>query len=335
MFLFGTIGIALGWGWSPYFLGSLSIAIPGTLALRISRMAAYTVKRPELGAASGTAYLLLVAGALLILSKHDVLTSSSGLSTLGLMALPPGLALWVRLGAAKSTGTVHLRAVVLDHWEYGRWSIGSNMLQWVPGNLFYLLLPSLAGIDATAALKALRNLTTPPSHAIWAASASIMPSLVQSFGTTRYWRLVRVALVSFVALGIVFWVFVAAFSRPLLNLLYGGRYLEHGHLLPWLAWLPLLAGVNAIFGAALRAAGNPRAVFRGQLCAALVTVLLGIPLVAGWGITGAAVGLLVGSATSALVMILIVLRIREGREWGNDSETVPRPSLRKPADNLR
>ncbi len=94
----------------------------------------------------------------------------------------------------------------------------------------------------------------------------------------------------------------------LLTTLYEEKYdsFSHSLLLP-LSILPVASALVAVFGSIIRAFERPDLVFRVYLGTFIVTVTLGLALVYTLGVGGAAVGLLLSSSTTALLMGLLVL----------------------------
>jgi O-antigen/teichoic acid export membrane protein len=100
-------------------------------------------------------------------------------------------------------------------------------------------------------------------------------------------------------LGLVF------FRGDVLRILYGGRYVDIVPLIPVVGLLAFIASFTAVWGAALRALGRPDKVFWSYLVSSAVTLGAGIFLAKKLAIAGALWGLLLSSATTAVMMLLL------------------------------
>src|SRR4029077_16770413 len=113
----------------------------------------------------GLMYLVLIVAGLSALYQQRLLSIWSALGLLVVASLITNLWLFNRLHIALPSLTSQglFREMLRDHWGYGRWAVGTMLLMSAAtgGEAYFLLLPIWHGLDASAALKALVNLTTP------------------------------------------------------------------------------------------------------------------------------------------------------------------------------
>jgi hypothetical protein len=115
-------------------------------------------------------------------------------------------------------------------------------------------------------LKALTNLVLPLLQANAALSALPLPSLVMRAGNAVAFReLLRSALLLFFAGAALYGLFLGTLGRPLVHLLYDGKYDGAASLLWLLALLPLLDGVAVVFASGLRSLEHPKLVLGQSL----------------------------------------------------------------------
>ncbi len=205
------------------------------------------------------------------------------------------------------------RAVAQDHWSYGRWSTATALLMWLPGNIYYTLLPAWVGLEGVAGLKALMNLVMPLLQSISAVSNLVVPQMVRDLregGTERLAKRIRIGLVVFCAPCFLYLGAIWFFRNEIFGWLYHGKYVEYA------AWplllvglLPLCRGIVAIFGGSLRALERPDQIFRSYVVSKVVGLVLGVPLAAWAGVSGAAAGLLLSSIATAVGMAWLNRRI--------------------------
>ena len=194
-----------------------------------------------------------------------------------------------------------------DHWQYGRWSLASSGLSWIPGNLYYILIPAFAGLQAAGALKAVANLVLPILHFNSALASLLLPALAAAARRKSHFnRLVAAGLAVFAGGSILYWAVLTTFRVPIVAALYGQTYNDTAGLIPIMALLPLGAGCSAVLGSALRALERPHQV-SGYAVSTALTLTVGIWGVYAWGLTGAALGLLLSSATTAVVCSVFLI----------------------------
>jgi O-antigen/teichoic acid export membrane protein len=296
------------------FLGA-AVAGPFILFGWLVRRACYSCLQPQWAAAGGTFYLVLVLTGSYVLRHMEVLSAFTALAVLGGAGLISGQWILGRLRHATSsqvTAGPSRTEVFRDHWSYGRWAVASSGLSWIPGNIYSILLPAFAGLEAAGALKALLNLVMPIMHANSALSTLLIPALAAVRERPDFNRLVRRGLTAFAAGSLAYWFVLTAFREPIIALLYGGRYGNTTSLVPLVALLPLSGACMAVLGSALRVLERPQHVFWAYVISVVATLTIGVPLTAGWGLTGAAAGLLLSSVVTAVASSACLLSCQRG-----------------------
>jgi O-antigen/teichoic acid export membrane protein len=123
------------------------------------------------------------------------------------------------------------------------------------------------------------------------------------------WRafLWRIGLL-LVGFAVAFGVGTTIFAKPLLALIYTPAYVTFASLMPIFAIQLVFAACNTVLSAAFRTAEKPQVGFAAKAAAAVVTLVIAYPLLNGWGVTGAAVGLVVTQVLWTIVYVCYVLR---------------------------
>ena len=95
---------------------------------------------------------------------------------------------------------------------------------------------------------------------------------------------------------------VSIVGKPVMHLLYAGRFDDVAPLMAALAFLPAIMSLGNTLNGALKAIEKPNLVFYSYICSGVATLLFGIPLVTYFGLRGAVYGMLVTAAvyTTAL-----------------------------------
>ena len=294
---------------SAVFLG-LALAGPLIDFLWLMRRACYARLQPRLAASGGALYMALMLAGTYVLYRGEWLSTASALGVMGLCSLV--VALWFvrRLGVSWTSvsGGGELRREALhSHWSYGRWTVLTCALTWVPTNVYYLLLPAWGGFEANASLKALMNLIMPVLQANSALAVILLPILVQARGGAGFGRLVRVSMLFFGLSSLGYWLLLGLFQRPLVEWLYGGRYVEHAQLLWFIGLMPLASAMGIVLAGALKAMERPDRVFWAYVLSTVSALTVGVGFVALWGVEGAVVGLLFSYAVTAVAMFVSYL----------------------------
>lgn len=286
---------------------ALAAAAPAILVVWIGRRAFYALGRPSAAALGSGVYLTVVGAAIYALLRVDAVTPVTAFLSMGIAGAAAGGGLLFLLGprfqSAEEAPVV--RDVVESHWRYGRWSLASVGVKWVPGNAYYALLPVFVGLEGAGALRAANNLVLPMMHASSALAVLVIPRFVRASrerGTTGSRRLALILFCCISGVAVVYAALVVVLRADLFQLLYGGQYAAHVDLVYFVALLPLLSPAVTVYGGLLRALERPDLVFWAYGASTVATLTGGIALTALFGVWGAVGGLVLsyGVAASAL-----------------------------------
>jgi O-antigen/teichoic acid export membrane protein len=288
-------------------MAALALAGPIILLQWLLRRAFYVILKPEWALLGGASYLVLLLGATFSLRAAGRLSPATAFLAMGFGALPVSLLLLRRLRPQwLGSDGPSAAGVAADHLRYGRWAVGTAALTWIPGNVYYALLPAWVGLEGVAMLRALTNLVLPVTHAISALSLLLLPLLsrFQQEQREQMTRTLRLFLLLFLAGAAIYDLGLILFRREVVQLLYGSRYAEAVRLVPVVGLLAFLSSFIAMLGAALRAVQRPESIFWSYVASSAVAVGGGILLAMRLGAAGAAWGLLLSSLTTALMMFV-------------------------------
>ena len=311
----GGLGLAL-WGSSSlaWIMLTLALVGPFIFLLWLMRRACYARLEPHLAASGGAWYMVLMLAGAYVLYWREWLSASSALGVMGVSSLTVSfwLAMRLRVKRPPLRGDELTREAFEDHWKYGRWSVGNQALNWVPMNIYYLVLPIWGGLEAGASFRALMNLIMPMLQAIWSVSVLLLPILVHARdeGRSRLNSQIRLALIPFLVGPAVYWLLLGLFHRPLVSWLYDGQYSE-GAVLLWILGLsPIVASLKQVMGQSLRALERPDWLFLAYALSAVVALTVGTGLAYLWGIAGAGIGLVMCQAVTAALAFDSYRRLR-------------------------
>ena len=298
---FGSVALA-------HALSGLAIASPFILLLWLLRRAFYVCFQPQWAATGGALYLLLMTAGLYGLYEVHWISPFWVLALMGVASAIVALWLIFHLKPRwrSTSGELTPSMVLSSHRAYGKWSTATTGLMWVPSNIYYTLLPVWAGLEGSAALRAVLNLIMPILQANSAISILLLPQFAKVFkvkGKTALHRFSRFVLIPFLIGSMLYWVCLCLFRHQVMAWLYSGGYAEYVDLLILAGGLPLSVSAVTVLANVLRAIEQPNQVFWCYVVSSLVTITLGLWLLATKGVAGAVAGLIASSVATAITML--------------------------------
>lgn len=280
------------------------LSVPLILFYWICRRVAYLKFAPGLAVLGSATYC--ASALVLVLVLREWLSPFTGFLIQALAAMPAVVVLWASLGSSAEPQAGPSNPKILrQHWRYGRWVLGSAIVNWVSGYAYYVIVGALLPMQDVAALRALRNLTEPCYRAMAAIILLVLPwasaRLVEE-GIQGLRRRTRQLNLLFGGCALIYFLALCVFGNRVMNLLYAGRYNGSSHLLV-LATAPLVF-IAASLGSeiAVQVMQSPSEVFLAYGASGALTFLLGVPFTHYWGLVGGLVSILISSATVWLVL---------------------------------
>jgi len=299
------------------FLAFLALIVlgPSLMLVWLCRAAFYAELKPHLGTVAGIFYFVGLLLSVYVLQKTGLLSPAMAVVAMAIAgAFIAAGCLTQVLGRNRSeVRDRNLEAeVIADHWSYGRWSALTALVVWLPGNLYYALLPSRFGLASAAELRALMNLIFPLLHTATALNLLLIPVLVRQikgFGPAFMARTVKQMIFWMVPLTGIYFAVLAMFGQPLLEFLYSGKY---SHVSRWavvcIGAIPVTNGIAGLLGAGLRSLEKPHLIFWGYGLATITAIAVGCPLTLHFGVSGAASSLLLTDIPTILLLAIFLKR---------------------------
>jgi O-antigen/teichoic acid export membrane protein len=235
-------------------------------------------------------------------------------------------ALWalaITSGAAAGFGFFQIRTslhrginrqAIIDNWHFGKWLLGSELLQWCSSLQMYLYLAAfILGTAASGTLRAAQILFGP---------ARVFSFLLQSLLPIRFSRALasegeasltghmRKAFVLVLLLMGPYCLILALFPKLILSLIFKPSYAEHPMVLSLYSIQSMLGYSMLVITAALSAMRRTRDIFLGSLCSALTTVALAWPFIRVMGIAGVIACMMSSLAVMITFLVSRFLRTR-------------------------
>lgn len=247
--------------------------------------------------------LLLAAMRLDILSAGTAILIVAVASGIGFV-----VAGWSAYPAAT---TAPLRETAISNWRYGRWLVFGTIAHSSSTQIYLYLTALWVGTAAVGGLAAVLVMMNAFNVLLLGVMNYAVPTARQLLIESGYdaWRrrLWRIGLL-LAGGATLFGVCASLLARPLISLIYSPAYGTFAYLIPIVAVQLFLNACNTVLLAAFRTAEMPQVGFVALAGSAAVTLLLAYPLLTGWGVTGAAVGLVITQVIWAAVYTFYAAR---------------------------
>ncbi len=297
-------------------VGCFAIASGPLLYLWMLRRSCHLWRCPRISAEAGFVYIVNILLVITCLWRFELISATTGVLALMFGAVVSSAFLMMRLRTVSSppkfeslnqVSTPALnkfdeRSTIKEHIRYGRWAVVANVLSWIPGNLYILVIPIFFYDEMAGELRAVLNVLLPILQFQAAISPIILPSLVRRASTPGYLKTVfRLSL--FMAFpGLVWMVVLGFWGDWVMNLLYAGKYEAPSSLLILFCGGVVLSGLIMVTAASLRAIERPDAVMKGYLGATIACLLVGLPLTKTYGLSGVAWGMIASGLLNLLIL---------------------------------
>ncbi len=294
----------------------------------LTRQPFYILAKPHWSAVGSSIYFVLGISGVFLLDHFNRLSPASVLIVMGVSSLASSSFLtFVFLKPSfKPTEALSGKDVLRDHWNYGKWSSGSKMLTWIPTNLYYVILPVIVSLGASAALRAMSNILMPLNMGMTAALGIMLPMFSRSYielGGEGLHRRVKMVLIWFMVIAGVYGLAFSFLGQRIISIVYNGQFDEFVTfpILLSMGLAPLIVSVNIVLDAALRVMNKMKQSFLSTLIPAFMIITVGVWLLSQYGLLGANLGSLVIGLIESVVLIKFYRDVR--RKQAEQSNDVP------------
>jgi O-antigen/teichoic acid export membrane protein len=298
----------------PGALAGVAIASPCILFFWLMRRSFYMNMAPGRAAVGAFLYFVVVTGGLFVTYKKSLISPFSAYLLMATGALGTGFYLLSQINKVlpPDTATPPTRSEAWHkHWEYGRWALAVSVVTWIPYYMYYPLVSAFGGMAQAGQLRALMNLSLPMEQSYTALSILFLPyaaRVCREKGLSSAGPLVRRITFLFVVGAVAYWAVLIPFKGPVFHLLYGGKYLEVAHFIPYVALGTTMWA--AAFGPAilLRAIESPDSIFYARLVASALSLAIGVPATKWFGLWGVVWSVIVANFAAFLISLYILNR---------------------------
>lgn len=247
------------------------------------------------------------------LSGPAALYALAATSTLGAM-----LGLW----QIRSSLCRHIdRRDFRENWHFGKWVAGGEIVgHWLSAQLFVYLSAAILGAAAAGILRAVHTIFG-PSRVLADVFCTVLPirfaRILAGGGTEALHKQLRWSYLLAVPLLGGYCLLVVVLARPLLELLYGPKYLGESHVLMLYSASAFVSYMTMLVAAALRARRQTRQVFMSQLYASAIAIPIGWVLMRMVGVEGTVLGMIVTYVAMSFLLWRTYTRDREAGPAGS------------------
>lgn len=320
-----NVVVCLGWtavllliwriaGWSSPAAAShslLGMALTCSLLLSASfvRQTLYIRRRPDLAARFSLVFFVVLAILLWLFTRTGRLSGFTTFIIVGLAWICAGL-FYRRDLPGESPGQNFMGLEPrywTEHWKYCRWVLVTGLVFQLTNQAFYWLVGGLLSAAEVANLRAIYLVVAPVDQLFIAMATLVLPIMAFRYAARQTGQLISLWKTYGVANVLITGCFAAllyAVGRPVIHVLYRGRFDDASVLLPTLAFLPLAMGIGNTANAALKSIEKPNLVFYGYVASGAATFLAGIPLVMYRGLRGAAYGMVLSAAVYTVTLLV-------------------------------
>jgi O-antigen/teichoic acid export membrane protein len=241
--------------------------------------------------------------ALLVLWRIGELTAESALLALAIATLIGAMVAGIQLRPSLS-GEID-RSSIRANWVFGRWLTAADVGYWFSSNFYLYLAAVVLGPAASAVLKAAQTLLGPVSVFL-AFYLNYLPiRFARALGDGQEARIGHSstsAVARATSVTLAYCLLVAVFAGGLLGLVYGDAYADEATTVRLFAVYYVLLSASLVLVAVVTAKRLTKQIFYAHAVGALVSLIVGWPLLEAFGPPGAVVGMIVSWAASTSLL---------------------------------
>jgi O-antigen/teichoic acid export membrane protein len=312
----GLLSRLIIYGYSPLLAEGLlgaSISTPFILLHWLFRRACYMYGDPQIAVKGSSLYALSILG-IFILRQFELVNVLNAFLLMSVGSILASILMWYTLRGkygGQSIGYPH-REILIDHWVYGKWVLGSAVASWISTSISIPALGLLYGPEHAGIFRAMQNLALPLQQIYAVLDSLLVPWLSSQTATASSSDFINKSknIVYLYLFTGVFYLVILYFTKDILiAFLYGDqRYQIYSWLVISLGMYALMDMIFHSFSVTLRALQKPNAVFWAQLASAIISLTINFFLIWKLGLEGASYGILLTGAVMLGVLLIHYLK---------------------------
>ena len=226
--------------------------------------------------------------------------------------------LGVRFFGTGISEAVKSQIIMKELWDFGKWILPAYLAGWLNTMSFPFFLSILINSQSAAAYKAMQNLFLPLQQLLAAITLLVLPWLAREyseFGRNKLFFVAQYAAAVSGLLAVIYCIVVFLFRSDIISLLYANDfYSSFDFLVVFLSISTLISTAPLILGLALRILDKPSALWWSKGCAALFTLLIGLPTIYIYHMDGVVFTMLGAVVVDSFILLLFYRKSKDRRE---------------------
>jgi O-antigen/teichoic acid export membrane protein len=274
------------------------------------RRAFYLKLLPHLALPVTCVYVATSLGAVWLTHFSGALSVSvvfAAMAVAGTVAASSG---WWLLGIGDrrlSTAWGGLGAVAAQHWRYGRWVLGSTLLQIGAGAAYPPLIAIMVDVEAAGYFRGMDMLFAPVTQLTAAISMLVLPAIAAddyAGNPPRMRKIAHLIVAGFGAMAALYILPVVIFGPEIASFVYARQdFASASWLLPYLGMAAFVVVVVNAYYVLLRATKLPNVEFWSHLAGTICTFTAGLLFAAAFGLWGIALSLVLARMAALCVAL--------------------------------
>lgn len=196
-------------------------------------------------------------------------------------------------------------------FQYGKWLLLESLAYYLSIPLYLYLSATLLSHEATGGLSAAISLLNLPNVLVLGVMNLAVPIARRKLVDEGYeaWRSHLIGIgTMLVVTSMCIYFAISSVGASLLGIVYGSSFEKYGNIVPIVGACYCFLAMNTVLAAAFRIAHAPHIGAVTKLYSSVITLTIAYPLIALWGVEGAAAGLVVTSATWVAIYTFYIFK---------------------------
>ena len=222
--------------------------------------------------------------------------------------------------------SINVKDTLHEIWHFGKWILVAYIASWVASMAYPLLIAISMETQLAGVFRSVQNLFLPLQQFLAAITLLILPWLAKqrlNYGDSRVFNGTRTVTGFIGLISASYCAAMIVFRQQVMDILYENDfYSSFAGLIPYLALASMLGVAPLILGLSLRVLGQPEVILWSKGSAALCTLIIGLPLIWRFQMTGVILSLIMSVIVEAAILLFYYFRIERTASLASSKEFV-------------
>ena len=223
------------------------------------------------------------------------------------------------------SNTPYLKKLLIRHFHFSKWLLGTSVLQWLSGNYFIIVGASILGTTAIGAVRMVQNIMG-LCHVMFLAMENIVPiEAARQYHLDGESALSKYLISITWKLGLGFSVVLAGlafFAPQILELLYGPESVQHAYIVLAYVALYVFVFLGHPFRFFMRTVEKTQSIFIAYILGTIFSLLSANFLLTKYGMNGLLFGLLFTQIIAVVTYLVFVRQHTRSNNFSNKKNTI-------------